>query len=260
MLFWKKNCLQIKLGLCLTQKLYNSCFKSTWLSNPKGTSSQWQPKSIQRNKHFKPVTPTALSPCHSTPGAAQLLHTGVWKGSYILAVTAHSMHSKAHLKTWSCVQEGVPEVWSPLKLSPVHTCTWPCLLRQTSWSDYSAVHAHSRPDWNGWKSIRSPRRKPGEAVTREAFVSLTPLVKTWKNWREPTAAGCFSFEAWLLALTVSNKALDTVQWRGPFLGLAEGNQSWRVSQTRAAKKVILTSSVHQISLEETEDSLGLRDG
>lgn len=40
------------------------------------------------------------------------------------------------------------------KLCPVHACIWPCLLRQTSWSDYLAVHTHSRPDWNRWKSQR----------------------------------------------------------------------------------------------------------
>lgn len=32
------------------------------------------------------------------------------------------------------------------KLCPVHACIWPCLLRQTSWSDYLAVHTHSKPD------------------------------------------------------------------------------------------------------------------
>lgn len=40
------------------------------------------------------------------------------------------------------------------KLCPVRACIWPCLLRQTSWSDYLAVHTHSRPDWNRWKSQR----------------------------------------------------------------------------------------------------------
>ena len=56
-----------------------------------------------------------------------------------------------------------------------HVCIWPRLWRQTSWSDYSAVHAHSRPDWNRWKNIRSPRHKAGEAVIWEAVVSPTPL-------------------------------------------------------------------------------------
>lgn len=122
---------------------------------PKGISSWKQSKPIQRNKPFKPVTPTAHFPLPFNNPVAHLLQTGL-KGqqhpsSHCPQQTFQSPPQDVKLCPSRCAWGVITMRKQKLCFGP---CIWPCLLRQTSWSDYLAVHTHSRPDWNRWKSQR----------------------------------------------------------------------------------------------------------
>lgn len=124
-------------------------------------SSPFKGRSLSR-------APTALIPLpfnnRSCPSVTDRGLKGQHQGS-----DCHTNRCKAHLKTeavseWLCLKCDLCVSPSCVFSIPAlgHAC--PYFLRQTSWSDNSTVHTHSRPDWNRRKSVRSPRHKPGEAV------------------------------------------------------------------------------------------------